>query len=218
MGFVQRLRYILKPFIYFPFAYIYAPIFILCVDLSFIITTKLIYGNLEKYNISIDYKPPLIKFLLTANPPLVDIGTIKLIKEGKIKVEKGTIQQFEGDYGVRFNNGNFEEYDAIVYATGYKFVSGHQDFLDKEICDVIGSGLQSLRQFTILPGRESAYPNLWFIWGRLQMIRDIAPGMALSLKKKLGHPIPKISKLMIFCGYHTILTVSCLSLMYFLWK
>ncbi len=58
--------------------------------------------------------------------PLLDIGTVRLLKEGKIKAY-GDILQIEGSK-ITFEGGQTEDFDAIVMATGYqtgleKFIS-----------------------------------------------------------------------------------------------
>lgn len=50
--------------------------------------------------------------------PVLDIGTLCLIKSGNIKVHPA-INTFTPQ-GVHFCNGHYEEYDAIILATGYR--------------------------------------------------------------------------------------------------
>jgi indole-3-pyruvate monooxygenase len=61
--------------------------------------------------------------------PLIDIGTIKLIREGHIPIRPG-IERFTIN-GVVFNNGVEEPFDAVILATGYRpaidFLSGVPD-------------------------------------------------------------------------------------------
>ena len=55
----------------------------------------------------------------------------------------------------------------------------------------MGVGVKEVLKGNIVPAREvKNFPGLWFMWGRLQMIRDWAPGMATRIKKRLGHPVP----------------------------
>ena len=59
--------------------------------------------------------------------PLIDVGTVKLIKEKKIKIYPG-IKRITSD-SVEFTNGEKEKFDAIIFGTGYK--PGLDDFLRK---------------------------------------------------------------------------------------
>jgi cation diffusion facilitator CzcD-associated flavoprotein CzcO len=57
--------------------------------------------------------------------PLIDVGTVKLIKEKKIEIYPG-IKKITSE-GVEFTNGKQEDFDAIIFATGYE--PGLDDFL-----------------------------------------------------------------------------------------
>ena len=207
IGAIQSLRYIIEPIIYVPFSYVLLPPMLIAVDVMLLMIGKFIYRDASHYNVALDWRPPLIRLILTFDPPLIDVGTMRCIRQRKTKVQRGTIKQFVGTHGVEFSDGTVEEYDAIVYATGYSPISGHAHFLEEKVCDTIGTGFDSVRKRKIITGRESSYPHLWFIWGRLQMIRDAAPGMALSIQKRLGHPTPAITKLRLIILYHFFTTL-----------
>ena len=46
--------------------------------------------------------------------------------------------------GVEFEGGRKEDYDAVVFATGFQMASGHYDWLDRELSDMIGRGKTAL--------------------------------------------------------------------------
>lgn len=86
---------------------------------------RLHYGNLSKYGLHEPKLHPAEQLRTTGKTPVIDIGTIKAIKEGKIKVVPG-IQHFEKNR-VHFVDGTSIEVDRIILATGYR--SGIQEFL-----------------------------------------------------------------------------------------
>jgi indole-3-pyruvate monooxygenase len=86
------------------------------------------------------------------HPPVLDIGTMKLIREGRIGVH-GNIQRFTED-SVVFSGGDSLVVDAVVLATGYR--PALEEFLVdwREVCDEQG--------FPLVSGRPTALPGLYF--------------------------------------------------------
>ncbi len=84
--------------------------------------------------------------------PLLDIGTMDLIKDGRIGVH-GDIARFTAD-GVVFSDGTVLDADAVVLATGYR--PAVSDFLVEweQVCDADGRPLVS--------GDATALPGLYF--------------------------------------------------------
>jgi cation diffusion facilitator CzcD-associated flavoprotein CzcO len=84
--------------------------------------------------------------------PLLDIGTMDLIRQGRIGVH-GDIARF-APRGVVFEDGTQLEVDAVVLATGYR--PGLADFLPawSQVCDADGRPLVS--------GGRTALPGLFF--------------------------------------------------------
>ena len=79
---------------------------------------KFIFGDLSKYGIRIRKEYPAVVLRETGKTPVIDIGTIKHIKEGNITVYPG-IDRFTED-GVQFVDGRSAKFDHVVLATGYK--------------------------------------------------------------------------------------------------
>lgn len=79
---------------------------------------KMIFGDLSKYGIRIRKEYPVVVLRETGKTPVIDIGTIKEIKNGNIKVYPG-IDRLTED-GVQFVDGRSEKFDHIVLATGYR--------------------------------------------------------------------------------------------------
>ncbi len=83
--------------------------------------------------------------------PLIDVGTIKLIKQGHITVYPGVEELTET--GVRFTDGREAGFDALILATGYR--SRVNKFLNEtNVYDEDGTPLST--------GREAGVPGLYF--------------------------------------------------------
>jgi indole-3-pyruvate monooxygenase len=113
--------------------------------------------------------------------PILDIGTIALVKAGRIRVLPG-IQEVLADR-VRFADGQTEAFAAIVLATGYRpaldrFIAGFESIADQR-------GRPD--QF----GAESAIPGLFFVGfrnpstGALREIAREAPRVAAAIRATL---------------------------------
>ena len=61
---------------------------------------------------------PAVQLKEKGKTPMIDLGTIKMIKKGRIKVF-GDIEEIS-DRRIQFKDGKAEEFDCIILATGYK--------------------------------------------------------------------------------------------------
>ncbi|XP_058740751.1 probable indole-3-pyruvate monooxygenase YUCCA10 [Vicia villosa] len=98
----------------------YFPVYI--ADLIITLQAKLKYGDLSKYGI---YRPkdgPLYLKNITGKSAVIDVGTIEKIKQGAIKVVPSGIKKIENKK-VIFENNVEKDFDAIIFATGYKSVA-----------------------------------------------------------------------------------------------
>lgn len=103
---------------------------------------KLYFGNLSKYGLESSKMHPAVQLRETGKTPIVDIGTIQAIKDGKIKVMKDIVHFTET--GVQFKNGQHQELDSVLLATGYK--AKVEDFLERadELLDQYGCPKQPI--------------------------------------------------------------------------
>src|SRR6202050_1702336 len=69
--------------------------------------------------------------------PLLDIGTMDQIKQGRIALH-GDLDRFTGD-GVVFSNGSYVSFDAVVLATGYRASIGDLLVGWETVCDSSGT-------------------------------------------------------------------------------
>jgi cation diffusion facilitator CzcD-associated flavoprotein CzcO len=78
---------------------------------------KLTIGDLRPYGIETPPISPLRQLREQGRTPVIDIGTVDMIRRGDIAVRPG-IAAFTAD-GVRFLDGREEPFDAVILATGY---------------------------------------------------------------------------------------------------
>lgn len=141
---------------------------------------KLTIGDLTKYGLKKLPYGPNTQIARYGRIPLLDIGTVSLIKQGLLQV-KPAIKQFTQE-GVQFVDGQSQSYEAVVLATGYQpnlnvFASGIGAALDDE-----GRPMGS--------GQESALNGLYFCGfyvsptGMLREIGIEAKKIARSIKNK----------------------------------
>jgi indole-3-pyruvate monooxygenase len=79
---------------------------------------KMLVGDITKLGLKKSTYGPREQIEKQKRIPLLDIGTIKLIKEGHIKVF-GDIARIEGNT-IFFEDNRHQDFDAIILATGYK--------------------------------------------------------------------------------------------------
>ena len=87
---------------------------------------KVIIGDLTKYGVPLSKQHPVVQLRETGKTPVIDLGTVKQIKAGKIKIV-GKIKRFYEE-GVILENGEERPFDAILLATGYR--AKIEDFLE----------------------------------------------------------------------------------------
>lgn len=79
---------------------------------------RLRFGDLTPYGLRRPSRGPLAQINSDRRIPLIDVGTIQLIKRGQIQVFPG-IDRFTAE-GVIFTDGRQQAFDAVVMATGYR--------------------------------------------------------------------------------------------------
>ncbi|MEO6135609.1 MAG: NAD(P)/FAD-dependent oxidoreductase [Ginsengibacter sp.] len=96
---------------------------------------KLIVGDIRKLGLKKSNLGPKEQIEKLNRIPLLDIGTVKLIKEGRIKVF-GDIIRIENNL-VFFEDGRSENFDAIIFATGYKHgIESILNLVDERLVDL----------------------------------------------------------------------------------
>lgn len=109
-------------------------------------------GDLSKFGLRKLPYGPMTQIRRDSRIPLLDIGTIDLIKRGRINVRPG-ITAFE-PAAVRFTDGTTEPYDTVILATGYR--PNVETFLQSV------DGAVDARGQPTTSGREAPVPGLYF--------------------------------------------------------
>jgi indole-3-pyruvate monooxygenase len=210
---IQAARYRYEYLKWVPLSYLCLPVVAVVLDIAMKVLARVKMGWIERYGVRICWATPVLRMLLTFDPPLMDVGTIDCIKSGKAVVKYGSIASLSDDHAC-FSDGTKQQFDAIVFATGYEFLSGHKALLDADAMEQLGFGANAIRSRKILPGKESI-PGLWFIWGRLQMIRDAAQPMSASIAARLGHKVPFWTPVRRYIAYQTVSSLAMVGLVYY---
>ncbi len=79
---------------------------------------RIALGDLTRYGLRKSSHGPITQIRQAARIPLIDVGTIKLIKQGRITLYPG-IKRFAENF-VHFHDGKQEKFDAVIMATGYR--------------------------------------------------------------------------------------------------
>ena len=128
---------------------------------------RLAIGDLKRYGLRKLPRGPMSQIHSDARIPLIDVGTLDLIKRGQIAVYPG-LERFTAD-GVIFTDGQYATFEAVILATGYRprvntFLEG-----DSTVYDGDGTPLSS--------GQEAPIPGLYFCGYSVSptgMLREIA--------------------------------------------
>jgi cation diffusion facilitator CzcD-associated flavoprotein CzcO len=133
-------------------AILYQPLPARLVDIINAPVLRLALGSMEKLGLQRARKGPAQMVHEDGRIPLIDIGTLGLIRDGSIKL-RGGIDRFTSD-GVVFDNGADEAFDAVVLATGFR--PDLRPFLP-DVEDVIDD-----RGLPLVTGRTTAVGGLYF--------------------------------------------------------
>jgi cation diffusion facilitator CzcD-associated flavoprotein CzcO len=113
---------------------------------------RAVIGDITKYGLRKLPYGPAVQIRNDAHIPLIDVGTLQLIKDGHLEVYAG-IQEFTGD-GVIFLDGKQGVFDAVVLATGYRPRVNSFLNVDPTIFNQDGTPLHS--------GSDTSIPGLYF--------------------------------------------------------
>lgn len=129
---------------------------------------RAVYGDLAPWGLPAPASGMLSDVVHRGHIPLLDIGTVALIKQRVIKVVPG-IERFTGD-SVRFVDGQTRPFDLVVLATGYR------PALDEFLPDA--SALVDARGYPRWHGESvPSHPGLYFVGYRNPLtgaLHDIA--------------------------------------------
>lgn len=109
---------------------------------------KVTIGDLSKYGLPKLPYGPNVQVRQDGRNPLLDIGAVRLIKNGRIQIHPG-IERFDNDT-VIFADSSARPFDAIILATGYK--PKVDDFLPSMAQVVDGDGWPAASGTEVVPG------------------------------------------------------------------
>lgn len=145
-------------------------------------TVGLVVGDLSRFGIVRPAMGPNRMIEELGRVPLLDIGTIAMVKQGRIRVLPAA-EEVLAD-GVRFADGAVHPFEAIVFATGY--TPGLGALVER--FDTIADARGRPHRF----GEETGIPGLYFVGfknpttGALREIALEARRVALALSAKAG--------------------------------
>ena len=123
-------------------------------DPMFRLLVKMTVGDLSQWGLRAPDEGIVAQLERTGRIPLLDVGTVALVKSGKIVV-RPDVRELTAR-GAHFADGTAGDYDAIVLATGYR--PGLAPLLGERAADVLDE-----RGLPRDSGRESALPGLFFV-------------------------------------------------------
>jgi cation diffusion facilitator CzcD-associated flavoprotein CzcO len=144
----------------------------------------LLVGDISKVGIPAADWGPIEQIATKGKIPLLDIGTMAAFKKGELTARPG-IERFTAT-GVVFTDGTEEEFDAVVFGTGYQAAADR--LLDS------GEGLVDARGVPLVSGGETAEDGLYFCGfrepptGRLREIGLEAERIADLIAARVGSP------------------------------
>ncbi|KAG1358627.1 indole-3-pyruvate monooxygenase YUCCA8 [Cocos nucifera] len=88
------------------------------VDMFLLMVVRMVIGNTEKYRLKRPELGPLEIKIMTGKTPVLDVGALTLIKNGRIQI----VPEVESltSNGAKFVDGREMGYDSVVFATGYR--------------------------------------------------------------------------------------------------
>ena len=122
------------------------------VDLINAPVLRLALGSMEKLGLRRAAKGPLQMISEDGRVPLIDVGTLDKIRDGSIKIRPG-IDRLTA-YGVIFDDGRNENFDAMILATGFR------PDLRRLVADV--ENVFDQQGMPLAVGRSTAAPGLYF--------------------------------------------------------
>ena len=148
-----------------------------------VMTSKMMFGDLSSFGIRRPEMGPITQIRTQGRVPLIDVGTIDLVRKGTLTVLPGIERFYEG--GVELVDGRREDFDAIVLATGYRATI--EEFLDD------AESLLNERGYPKLLGAEAEHPGPYFVGfgnpptGLLREINHHAKGVAAKIAAANHH-------------------------------
>ena len=142
--------------------------------------TRLVFGDITKLGLTKKPYGPFEEIKKDHTIPLIDIGTIKHIRQGNIKVV-GAVDHIEGS-GVYFSDGKKEDFDAIVACIGFNSDNAGIIAVDKNRFEDLKVSLYQQKNF----GKDGLYFCGFWIGptGHIRQIAEYAQKIANKIEEK----------------------------------
>jgi indole-3-pyruvate monooxygenase len=153
-------------------------------DAIAVATVGVVVGDLSRWGIVRPAMGPNRMIEETGRVPILDIGTIAMVKQGRLRVLPAAKEVLPD--GVRFADGTVHPFEAIVLATGY--TPGLAQLV--EGFDGIADARGRPHRF----GEETGIPGLYFVGfknpttGALREIAIEAERVAQALRERIARP------------------------------
>jgi cation diffusion facilitator CzcD-associated flavoprotein CzcO len=138
----------------------------------------LVYGDIARYGLRKLPYGPVTQIRNDAQIPVIDVGVIRLIRAGRVRVYPG-VREFTHE-GVTFTDGATKPFGAVILATGYRAQAGA---MFKE-----ASRLTNGEGCPLVSGQETALPGLFFCGFR---------NAATGLLREIGIEAERIGKVIV---------------------
>jgi putative flavoprotein involved in K+ transport len=157
------------------------------------------YDRLEKAGFELDFGEDdsglFMKYLRRGSGYYIDVGASDLVADGKIKLQRGTVDHLSED-AVVMADGTELPADLVVYATGYGSMNGWAaDLISQEVADKVGKvwglGSDTAKDPGPWEGEQrnmwkpTQQEALWFHGGNLHQSRHYSLYLALQLKARI---------------------------------
>ncbi|KAI1437928.1 hypothetical protein GGR50DRAFT_685586 [Xylaria sp. CBS 124048] len=129
----------------------------------------------------------MYKYMQGGGGYYIDVGTSRLIIDGKVKVKQGQGIDEILPHGLRLDDGTELEADEIVCATGYQNMNTVTEAIfGADVARKVGTvwGLDEEGETRVM-WRRSGQPGLWFHGGNLAMCRYFSRVLAVQIKAQL---------------------------------
>ena len=177
-------------------------------------------GSIEKLGLKRSAKGPLRSIEEDGRVPLIDIGTLDAIRDGRIKL-RGDVASF-GRESVVFKQSPAERFDAIILATGFR--------PDLRALLPDAKGVLNATGAPLVSGRATAEPGLFFCGAipsalgqfrqigieaqRIAARRGVGPGdasVSSAVTSKLAPERPRRHFFILSAPPSNVVTIACIN-------
>ena len=183
---LNAIRFIHPVYALVPLLLPLVPVLAIAADLATIAASWISFGSITKFNLSRLRSGTLSGVALYFEPPVMDVGTMALVRRGAVVCHKAPIQSFRPT-GVELVDGTLLDVDVVVLATGFEMLAEHGRLVTNGE-QLIGTGKAATRSGKIRGGQEcrGEASGMWFVFGNLFLIKHQSAAAATSIAKRLG--------------------------------